>query len=484
MNEDYLKAIEEAERAAKVDEKAPESEGDASSDDGKNGGGKSQPSHVKLVKAMSEMGFSIIDGMPCIPDGSGYRFGWDETHRAMLNVSPWSMDRSRNEAMRTLRYIAPELSAAPARYIAFKNCVLDVEGGKVHTLEDFRSLNKGLVPMAIPHNYNEDAERVEAVDKLLDGVSCGEREVRMNLEEIGGLALSRYSGDWNTAVWGYGTGANGKSTYLDSLRYMAGEKNTCDMTLDALEGDFNSQMLVGKSLWIADDLPATTVSKKTTAAVKKIVTGQPIKIEQKGKDPYQARMFCTIVATSNEPPSLADTSPGSLRRWHMVPFNADYRKHSEGRDIKMRDKLMNEAAAEYMIVLAIKGLRRVLENEGMTETTYSRTAQQELRERSNNVYAFLADHTREEILERPNVEVWYWMYQDETKARGGKPFDQSKFTNFINSEYGLTTANNGRYRNGDEYIGSGFADSYNNLARNHGRHAGDKYRVFIPKKSR
>lgn len=436
---------------------------------------ESQPKHMKLVNAMIEQGFVFVEDTPCIPHDGCFEFGWDAVQRAMVRFDPSCTNRTRKEAISTLEYIGHHVSAADPRYIEFKNGVLDVLTMEFMTTVEFLKMDVGIVPVVIPHEYKEDAEPCEAVETLLNGVSCNDKAVRMNLEEFVGLSMSRYADSRSSAPWGYGQGANGKSTLWEAVSFVVGEQNTCSLDLDDYKGQFNTQMLVGKLLAVSDDQIAHSVEKSVLGKIKKIVTGQPIKIEPKGVNPYNATMFCTIFVTSNEPPELSDTSDGSMRRWHFIPLIANFGKGAPGRDVNLRSKLKTEPAAQWLIKLGIEGLRRVLENEGMTETDYSRTAKQEAKERSNSVFEFLSEHPESEFLEYPNVEVWYWRYQASVKDKGGRPFEQSKFTMMVNAAYGFESKNNGRYKHGDPELSIG------GLARDHGRGVNDRYRVFVKK---
>ena len=456
--------------------KSGATKGEDTVEEGADDRGDSLPKHAVLVEELLNRGFCFVNDTPCIPGEHGYEFGWDAIHRAILAFDPWSVERTRNEAIRTLVYRGQSRPAANHRFISFKNGVLDVRSMRFVTNGEFVNRNVGVIPVTIPHDYNENPARCDAVELLLDGISRGDAQVRANLEECVGLSMSRYTDDRAKAVWLYGTGQNGKSTFLDVLSFVVGDRNTCAVMLDDLKGRFNMQMLVGKLLVVSDDTPSGSLDKAIIGTIKKLVTGQALQIEQKGKDPYNAVLFATLIATSNEPPQMGDTTHGSMRRWHLIPLNANFGDAGSGRDVDLREKLRTEQAAQWLIHLGVEGLQRILANEGMTDTEYSRTAMQEARERSNNVFAFLADHPRDEMLAHPNVEVWYWRYCDETKERGGRPFEQAKFTQMVCTEYGLATANNGRYRLDDRDIG------VNGIARTHGRGAGDKYRTFIEKR--
>lgn len=438
----------------------------------------SPPKHMALVSALLDRGFVIVNDMPAIPGAEGFEFGWQAVQRAMLDVDPWSRDCVRKEALKTLKFIGREVPAANPRFIGFTNGVLDVLSYKLYTNAEFASMGLGIVPATIPHAWNPRAQECEAVETLLDGVACHDLEVRSNLEEVAGLCMSRYADNRSRAAWMYGIGENGKSTVIDALEYLVGKPNSCALMLDDFKGQFNTQMLVGKLLVISDDQPSGALDKGVIGVIKKIVTGQPIKIEPKGIDPYNATMFCTIIATSNEPPQLGDTTHGSMRRWHLIPLNANFGEAGSGRDVNLRDKLRTEEAAQWLACLGVVGLRRVIAQEGMTETSYSRSAIQEARERSNSVIAFIAEHTRDEFLAEPNVELWYWRYAADAKNKGDRPFTQAKFSQMVSTEFGFATANNGRYRAGDPELTVG------GLAREHGRSPGDKFRIFVDKDSR
>ena len=445
-------------------------------DDGADERQKSQPKHMDLVDAAIAQGFTFVNDMPAIPDGKVYSFGWDAVHRAMLRWDAWSTDHTRNEAIKTLMYLGNSQPVANHRFVGFLNGVLDVRTMKFYHGGEFQSMGLGVVPVVIPHDFDAFADKDEHVETLLEGISCGDPSVRGNLEETIGLAMSRYADNRAKAVWMYGTGENGKSTFLDALQFVVGDRNTCAMMLDDLKGQFNAQMIVGKLLLISDDQPAGSIDKAAIGTIKKLVTGQPVKVEQKGKDPYNATMFATIVVTSNEPPTFSDTTHGSLRRWHMVPLNANFGAEGSGRDIDLPERLHDEHAAQWMMRLGIDGLRRIIDNEGMTPTQYSTSAIQEAKERSNSVYAFLAEHPREELLAYPNAEVWYWRYAHDAKSnRGSRPFEMPKFVQMVDEEYGFETAHTGRYKAGDPEIGT------DGIAHDHGKHAGDRYRKFVEK---
>lgn len=423
------------------------------------------PNHVRLSAAMmEEYGFCLVDDMPCIRNETGYHFGWVPTERAMLEVMPWCRKTERKEACETLKLAAPENVAADPRYIAFENGIFDVVGNRF-----VKRPPEGVISVTIPHDYDPEADECEAVETLLDGISCGDREIRCNLEELLGLSISRYADTRSSAVWLYGQGANGKSTFLDAVAFMVGEENVSYLMPHELATRFDLPMMVNKLLNISDDTPANALDKAVMGNVKKIVTGNPIKTEEKGLPAFTFRPFCTMAITSNDPPSFGDTTFGTTRRFHPIPLSAKFDKGNPDCDLELAKKLKTEQAAQWMLKLAIQGLRRVLDNPGMTETKYSTQALQEAKERSNSVIAYLSTVTREEILEISNVDVCYRRYKRYADNNGHKPVSQPNFSTVVCSEFDLTTKNNGRYKKSDD----------SQLLAEIGKRSGSKYRRFI-----
>jgi len=59
----------------------------------------------------------------------------------------------------------------------------------------------------------------------------------------------------------------------------------------------------------------------TTSILKKLVGGDVIGFEKKGKDPFDEYNYAKIIIASNSLPSTEDTSDGFMRRWHIIVFS-------------------------------------------------------------------------------------------------------------------------------------------------------------------
>ena len=432
---------------------------------------------MAIVDELLDMGFCMVGGVPCIPtNDSKFAFGLENIYRAMIDVDRNCTRANRKEAYETLELLAVDYPLAQPQYIAFENCVVDVINDERMTMDEFIKLDCGIIPVTIPHDFNPDAPKNELIETLLDGIACNKSDVRMNLEELAGLCMSRFTGDRNAIAWLYGNGANGKSTFRSVLSSMLGPENCSYLMLGEIGGQYNKQILANKLMNFSDDEESKTVDKKTLGDIKRIVTGEPMKAEQKMEPIFFFTPFCTPIVTSNEPPVLAETTIGISRRFHCIPLDADFQKDSSTQpDMDLASNISkDEDALRYFISLAYGGLRRVLENGGMTKTEYSKLALDDMMRRSNSVIDFLATHTREELLEENNVELWYWRYFEWVKDEGSHPFKPKQFTYHVNAKYGFTTENNGYYS---------YTNPVPQIVKIHDKTAriGGNYRQFFPK---
>ena len=68
----------------------------------------------------------------------------------------------------------------------------------------------------------------------------------------------------------------------------------------------------------------------STSILKKLVGGDIIGFEKKGKDPFDEYNYAKILISSNSLPSSSDTSEGFYRRWLIIDFPNQFK---EGKDI-------------------------------------------------------------------------------------------------------------------------------------------------------
>lgn len=292
---------------------------------------------------------------------------------------------------------------APAHLIAFRNGILDIES---MTMKEFTPsivmVNK------IDWDYNPNAYD-ELVDKTLDKISCNNKEIRANLEETVGYCLFRRN-ELGKAVILTGDGSNGKSTYLTMIQTMLGDDNTSSLDLRKISDRFSTVMLYQKLANIGDDISGEYIPD--TADFRKVVTGDKVTAEQKGQPKFDFKPYCKLIFSSNNIPRLGKGRDfGAIkRRLQIIPFNAKFSKDDPDYVPYIIDKLTNQSAIEYLIVLAINGLKRVLKNKAFTVSDVGEEELATYESIVNPMKGFLEEHEVNDFINQSSDEV-YRMYE-------------------------------------------------------------------------
>ena len=370
-----------------------------------------------------------LDGQLHIYKDGVYKDGSYFIESEMVKLIPTLTSRNRNEVLKYLDLIAPEIKGASgANYIAFNNGIYDINTGK---LEPFSP--EIIVTNKIPHNYNYDAYN-ETMDNVLDKISCNDDTIRDLLEEVAGYCFYRRN-ELRKAFIFIGDKANGKSTYLDCISTMVGEENRTALDLKELGDRFRTAELFGKLICAGDDIGDEFIPNP--AVFKKIVSGDPIVVERKGHDPFTLYNYAKPIFSANNIPRIKDKTGAVLDRLVIVPFNATFSKEDEDYDPYIKYKLRSESAMEYLIQVALDGLKRVLDNNGFTLSTKVQEELEEYGEQNNPIIGFLKElEPHVDIFNQPSKDV-YLRYKIYCNENGFTAMSAGEFSKLVRKEYNL-----------------------------------------------
>ena len=291
------------------------------------------------------------------------------------------------------------MKAADANYIAFKNGIYDIANDvMVPPSADLILTNR------IEHNFNPAAYS-ELMDSTLNKLACQDKDIRALLEECVGYCFYRRN-ELGKAFILTGNKSNGKSTFLDVVTAILGEDNISTLDIKELGDRFSTSMMFGKLANIADDIGDDFLQGTQVSVFKKVVTGNRIKAERKGQDPFEFAPYVKILASANEIPRMKDKTGAVLRRLVIIPFNATFSKDDPDFDPYIKTKLSKPEPLEYLIALGVKGLDRVLHNKGFTVPTLVQEQLDEYEESNNPIIAFLKDVELSELENEPTSDVY------------------------------------------------------------------------------
>lgn len=358
-----------------------------------------------------------------------YTNGYKEIEADMIQHIPNLKKMQRREVLDYMELIVEEKQPSEANLIAFNNGVYDIMTGE---LKPFST--EIVITNKIPWDYDPDAYS-ELADSTLNKLSCGDDAIRALLEECIGYCFYRRN-ELGKAFILTGDKSNGKSTFLDCVKAILGEKNISALDLKELGDRFNTSMMFGKLANIGDDIGDDFLQGSQVSIFKKIVTGNRIKAERKGQDPFEFNPFIKLLFSANDIPRMKDKTGAVLRRLVIIPFNATFGKSDPDYDSFIKYKLIEKDSIEYFIRLGVEGLKRVIINDEFTKSTKVQNQLNEYEEENNPIIAFIADSGIDMIENEPTNEV-YKRYQVFCADNAMTPMSNIVFSKQINKRLGF-----------------------------------------------
>lgn len=333
----------------------------------------------------------------------------------MIELYPNILQRQRSEVLAYLRIkchkSARELKINPY-VINLKNTRLDIRSGECLAFtSDVIEFDR------IPVTYDPSAYCAD-LDKMLNRVFTGDREVINLFEEMLGYCLIKHS-RFQKAFLFYGSGSNGKSTILDLIKTFLGANNYSTIALESVTGRFNTSELENKLANIGDDVD--NVAIKDTGTLKKIFAGNALQVERKNERPYTIEPYATHIYSCNAIPRSFDKSDGFYRRWLLIPFNARFTIDDEDYDPMIVDKITAPTALSYLLNVAIRGAQRLVRRGYFTEPQSVKEALEAYKADNSTTLSWLEDKELNEdyLLEKPRDQV-YSEFVDWCKQSGIK----------------------------------------------------------------
>lgn len=368
-----------------------------------------------------------------------YTAGYGEIEAAMIKHIPDLNRAKRSEVVDYLDLlIRDNTKPEDAHLIAFKNGLYNIIDGSFAGFTP-----EHIITNKIPWDYTPDAT-CPLVDNVLNRLSCNDAEIRALLEEVAGACLYRDNKlGGGKAVILVGDKSNGKSTYIEMLHAMLGDKNISTLDFKELDDRFSTAMLFGKLANLGDDISDSF--KEDVAIFKKITTGESIKAENKGKDAFQFIPYAKLIFSANNIPRMKDPTGAAMRRLLTIPLNAKFSENDPDYDPQINVKLTQQEAMEYFILLAISGLKRVLKNKHFTVSQKVQQAKTDYEQENNPILAFIEDCRNdngdvEGIYNEATREV-YIRYDEFCIKNNFRPVNRLTFSKQLNQALGTTVKN-------------------------------------------
>jgi putative DNA primase/helicase len=318
---------------------------------------------------------------------------------------------------------------ADANLIAFKNGVFNLADDSFSEFSpEYVITNK------IPHNYNPNAKS-ELLDGVLNKLACGDKNVvQLLLQSIGYCFYRR--NELRKSFFLLGEKRNGKSTFLDMVGTLLGEENTSNLDLCEIGDKFLTAELSQCLANIGDDINDEWISN--TAVFKKVVSGDVVTAQKKGKDPFKLRSYAKFFFSANSLPRIGrgKDSRAVLDRLVIIPFDAKFSKDDADYDPFIKYKLRGEDVMEALIALSVPALRDVLVEQEFAKCDKVEKNLVEFEKSNDPLLEFFEDLNEVDYLNEP-IKTVYQKYNAFCLSNNLQPISAIEFQRRMKNQLGV-----------------------------------------------
>lgn len=285
---------------------------------------------------------------------------------------------------------------------------------------------------------------------FLERIMDGNRNLITFLQYAAGYSMVGEVSE-HVLIFLYGTGANGKSTFLDALLHVFGDygQPTDPELLLAKRGEVHPTGVAdlrGARLAVTNEIEDGR--RLAENLVKQLTGGDRLKARFMHRDFFEFKPSHTLWMAGNHKPIIRGQDEGIWRRIRLVPFNVTIPEHE--RDPHLKDKLKAEAPG--ILKWALEGCLK-WQAKGLSFPDEVRVAVAEYREESDP----LADFFEEECVIHDNAQVkfsdLYSAYTRWCEQNGVYPFSQMRLASLIEQKF--PNARKKKTKNGRIWFGIG-----------------------------
>jgi putative DNA primase/helicase len=256
------------------------------------------------------------------------------------------------------------------------------------------------------------------------------------LQEFAGYALTTEMVH-ELAVWLFGPPGSGKSTFIAGLAAMLGHRAGILGLADLERSRFTLADLPGKTLVVASEQPSSYLASTNT--LNAIISGEPIQVERKYRDPFTVIPRAKVCWAMNELPRVADANSGLFRRVKVVEFP---QLAEDERDPKIKHAIEQEGAG--ILNWALEGLCRLKKRGHFEVPAGVEDATKQFRENNDVPALFIEDRCVQGADLKVQASQLYTEYKEWCLENGHRPMSSTRLADDWARLGFEKTASNGR----------------------------------------
>src|SRR5829696_1644179 len=364
----------------------------------------------------------------------------DETAKQLGKWASSSLSESKLRAMISLAQSEPGIPVLPEEMDASPD-LLNVLNGTI----DLRSVElrehrrEDLITKLAPVEYDPNGAAplwAQTLERVLP-----DPEVRAFFKKLCGYALTGDVSEQMLPVL-YGTGANGKSTVLNTLLAVLGDygMQAAPDLLVAKKGSHPTELADLFGMRLVASIEVEDGSRLAESLVKQLTGGDRVKARRMRQDFWEFEPTHKVLMACNHKPQVRGTDNAIWRRIRLVPFTETIPPGEQDRSLP--DKLRTEAAG--ILAWAVEGCLE-WRREGLQAPEEARKATAGYRSEMDVLGAFLRECC--ELGSEYNVAAkdLYGAYRFWCEDNGERPETQRRFGSRLTERGGFE-----RYRGGPD----------------------------------
>jgi len=370
-------------------------------------------------------------------------------------MAEWSMHSESTHARRALLTSAQSiesLATVAADYdrnpflLTVGNGTLDLRCGE---LRDF--CPDDLITRATDVHYSESAECPRWL-RFLDEVFAGDRQLINFVSRAVGYSLTGDTREQCLFIL-HGGGANGKSTFLETLLELVGSHAAITSFSTFLvhqnPGAPRNDVAKLHGARLVKSAESQKQAALDEATVKEVTGGDTISARSLYQEYFDYTPQFKIWLTTNHLPEIRGTDDAIWRRIHLIPFRQQFTGKS--RDSRLRDKLERELSG--ILAWAVRGCLE-WQRSGLGMASVVKAATLDYRRESDQVTRFLKERCIQQADAQASGHELYDAYSQWSSDRGEKPESNNNFAKSL-AEHGIGKK---RRQKGTVYMGVGLRD--------------------------
>lgn len=309
------------------------------------------------------------------------------------------------------------------QYLNLPNGLLDWREGKLYPH------NANVIStVRIPIPWDDEAE-CPAIDKFFGEVFPNDA-IELAYEILGYMLYN--DNPLHKAILLYGSGRNGKGTFIRLARMLVGHNNISAVTPQALDSSqFSSAQLYGKLANLVGDVDPRIF--KSTEQFKQLTGGDYMMGQHKHMHPFLFRCRALMVAAFNSLPRTADTTEGFFSRWVVIPFTAFF--PAGVANTSLVEALTRPQELQGLLRYAVAGLQQTMRRGQFTLPASVVKATERFKAEADPIRGFIEERVRsvgDRQMFVPRNEL-YMMYTTWSSVNGFHQMSTARFYESFNT---------------------------------------------------